>query len=184
MCLETIKIKNKTWIVCWLSCSPSYDAFPNSKILSVHIYLVANDFLNMWCGITVSCWNLEALSATNLLHWTKYLFGKIIFTNLFYYSAYFYYYSLVPRHFLVLFMNFTVLFQLIFTFIYNIFNKKLSVSAGAAWCIWGPNAKIDHLVLNAKLLLININYVKKKKFRNFIDRKNLTKFFILVDDVD
>ena len=44
--------------------------------------------------------------------------------------------------------------------------------------------KIDHLALDAKLLLININYVKKKKIRNFIDRKNLTKFVILVDDVD
>ena len=43
--------------------------------------------------------------------------------------------------------------------------------------------KIDHLVLNAKLLLINMNYVNFF-FRNFIDRKNLTKFFILVDDVD
>ena len=43
--------------------------------------------------------------------------------------------------------------------------------------------KIDHLVLNAKLLLINMNYVNFF-FRNFIDRKNLTKFFILVDDID
>ena len=57
------------------------------------------------------------------------------------------------------------------------------IRLGAAWCIWGPEAKIDHLVLYAKLLLININYVKKKKFRNFIDRKNLTKIFI-PDDVD
>ena len=31
---------------------------------------------------------------------------------------------------------------------------------GVAWCIWGPKAKIDYLVLDAKLLLININYVK------------------------
>ena len=31
--------------------------------------------------------------------------------------------------------------------------------AGAARYIWGPKAKSDHLVLNAKLLLININYV-------------------------
>ena len=50
--------------------------------------------------------------------------------------------------------------------------------------VFGPKVKIDHLVLNVKLLLINMNYVKKKKFRNFIDRKNLTKFFILVDVAD
>ena len=31
--------------------------------------------------------------------------------------------------------------------------------AGAAWCIWRPKAKIDHLVWDAKLLLINMNYV-------------------------
>ena len=52
----------------------------------------------------------------------------IIFTNLFYYSAYFYYYSCVPLHFLILFMSHTVLFQLTFTFIYNTFSKKFSVS--------------------------------------------------------
>ena len=37
---------------------------------------------------------------------------------------------------------------------------------GAAWCIWGPKAKIDHLVWDTKLLLINMNYVEfffKKK---------------------
>ena len=45
--------------------------------------------------------------------------------------------------------------------------------------------KIDYLVLDAKLLLINMNYVKKiSVFRNFIDRKNLTKFFILIDVAD
>ena len=45
--------------------------------------------------------------------------------------------------------------------------------------------KIDYLVLDAKLLLINMNYVKFFLFfRNFIDRKNLTKFFILIDMAD
>ena len=45
--------------------------------------------------------------------------------------------------------------------------------------------KINYLVLNAKLLLINMNYVKFFFFfRNFIDRKNLTKFFILIDMAD
>ena len=32
-------------------------------------------------------------------------------------------------------------------------------------------AKIDYLVLNAKLLLINMNYVEFFLFRNFIDKK-------------
>ena len=55
--------------------------------------------------------------------------AKIIFTNLFYYSTYFCYYSWVSLHFLVLFMSLFVLFQLIFTFIYSTFSKKFSVSA-------------------------------------------------------
>ena len=55
--------------------------------------------------------------------------AKIIFANLFYYSAYFYYYSWVPLHFLVLFMGLIVLFELTFTFIYNSFSKKFLVSA-------------------------------------------------------
>ena len=53
---------------------------------------------------------------------------KITFVNLFYYLAYFLYYSWVSLHFLVLFMDPTVLFQLIFIFIYNTFNKKFLVS--------------------------------------------------------
>ena len=53
------------------------------------------------------------------------MFGMINFANLFYYSAYFCYYSWTPLHFLVLFMGLTVLFQLTFTFIYSIFNKKI-----------------------------------------------------------
>ena len=45
--------------------------------------------------------------------------------------------------------------------------------------------KIDYFVLDAKLLLINMNYIEFFLFfRNFIDRKNLTKFFILIDVVD
>ena len=54
----------------------------------------------------------------------KCLFGKIIFANLFYYSDYFCCHSWVPLHFLVLFMSFTILFQLIFIFIYSTFSKK------------------------------------------------------------
>ena len=41
---------------------------------------------------------------------TKCLFGIINFVNLFYYSAYFWYYLWVPLHFLVLFMGPTILF--------------------------------------------------------------------------
>ena len=53
----------------------------------------------------------------------------IIFSNLFYYSAYFCYYSWVTLHFLVLFISPTILFQLTFTFIYSTFSKKILVSA-------------------------------------------------------
>ena len=49
---------------------------------------------------------------------------KIIFVNLFYYSAYFCYYSWSYYIFLLLFMGLIILFQLIFTFIYNTFSKK------------------------------------------------------------
>ena len=54
--------------------------------------------------------------------------AKIIFVNLFYYLAYFCYYSWVSLHFLILFVGFIVLFQLTFTFIYSTFSKKFSVS--------------------------------------------------------
>ena len=49
--------------------------------------------------------------------------------GLFYYLAYFYYYSWVSLHFLVPFMSLTILFQLTFSFIYSTFCKKFSVSA-------------------------------------------------------
>ena len=51
------------------------------------------------------------------------------FADLFYYSTYFCYYLWVSLHFLALFMGLTVLFQLIFTFIYITFSKNFSVSA-------------------------------------------------------
>ena len=45
----------------------------------------------------------------------------------------------------------------------------------------GPKAKIDYLILDAKFLLINMNYVEFFLFfRNFIDRKSFKIFFILV----
>ena len=53
----------------------------------------------------------------------------INFVNLFYYLAYFAYYSWVSLNFLVLFIDLTVLFQLIFTFIYNTFFKEFSILA-------------------------------------------------------
>ena len=45
-------------------------------------------------------------------------------------------------------------------------------------------AKIDYFVLYVKLQLININYVIFFFNKNFIDRKNSTKFFILIDVAD
>ena len=51
--------------------------------------------------------------------------ATLIFVNLFYYSIYFCYYSWVTLHFFILFMSPTILFQLTFTFLYNIFSKKI-----------------------------------------------------------
>ena len=48
----------------------------------------------------------------------------LFFANIFYYLGYFYYYLWTPLHFSILFINLTVLFQLIFTFIYNTFSKS------------------------------------------------------------
>ena len=48
-------------------------------------------------------------------------------SQLIYYSVYFYYYIWDSQHFLILFICFTVLFQLTFTFIYNTFSKKISI---------------------------------------------------------
>ena len=59
---------------------------------------------------------------------------SLFFANLFYYSTYFCYYSWASLYFLVLFMGPTILFQLIFTFIYSTihephytFNQKFSI---------------------------------------------------------
>ena len=38
--------------------------------------------------------------------------------------------------------------------------NRVAHNSGAAWCIWRPKAKIDYLVWDAKLLLINMNYVE------------------------
>ena len=48
--------------------------------------------------------------------------------KLFQYLAYFCYYLWAPLHFLALFMDLTVLFQLTFTFIYSTFNNNFLVS--------------------------------------------------------
>ena len=50
------------------------------------------------------------------------------------------------------------LWKLVFT------HSKENSQTGVAWCIWGPKAKINYLVLDIKLLLININYVKNFLF--------------------
>ena len=52
------------------------------------------------------------------------MFDMDEFVNLFYYSAYFCYYLWVLLHFLVLFINHTVLFQLTFTFFTVLSAKK------------------------------------------------------------
>ena len=53
---------------------------------------------------------------------------------------------------------------------------------GAGWCSWGFKAKINYLVLDAKLLLINMNYILFFLFLEILKiEKNLTKFFILVN---
>ena len=56
-------------------------------------------------------------------------FDSLFFASLFYYLAYFCYYSWTSLHLLLLFMGLIVLFQLIFTFIYSSFSKKFSVLA-------------------------------------------------------
>ena len=51
-------------------------------------------------------------------------FDMINFANLFYYLAYFCYYLWASLHFLILFIDSIVLFQLTFTFIYSSFSKN------------------------------------------------------------
>ena len=73
-------------------------------------------------------WGFELMSTRFKTNQFSVYLVKISFANLFYYSAYFYYYLWALMHFLVLFIGLTVLFHLIFTFIYNTFNKKFLVS--------------------------------------------------------
>ena len=86
-----------------------------------------NMFLKKQKKKTPKCrrWNADSVSKRIL---------SLFFASLFYYSAYFCYYSWVSLYFLVLFMSPTILFQLIFTTIYSTihephctFNKKFSV---------------------------------------------------------
>ena len=63
-----------------------------------------------------------------LIFFIKLHLYSLFFANLFYYSTYFYYYSWALLHLLVLFIGPAILFQPSFTFIYNIFSKKISVS--------------------------------------------------------
>ena len=84
---------------------------------------------------------------------------KIIFINLFYYLVYFCYYLWVSLHFLVLFIGHTILFQLTFTFIYNIFSKKFSILA----------KQVDSKqILNIFIILIKWKYnMKNVIFKTF-----------------
>ena len=47
----------------------------------------------------------------------------------------------------------------------------------AAWCILGSKAKIDHLVWDAKLLLINMNYEEFFLKKKFYWQKKFDKIF-------
>ena len=75
------------------------------------------------------CWNFYLFVFYPKIIIISVRLARLNFANLFYYSAYFWYYSWVSLHFLVLLMCLTVLFQLTFTFIYSTFSKKFSVSA-------------------------------------------------------
>ena len=63
-----------------------------------------------------------------IFHWLK---NKVFYYLIYfcYYLAYFCYYLQVLLHILVLFIYPIILFQLPFSFIYNTFSKKISVSA-------------------------------------------------------
>ena len=47
----------------------------------------------------------------------------------------------------------------------------------AAWCIWGPKVKIDYLILDAKLLLINVNYVEFFLFLEILQTEKIWQNF-------
>ena len=85
---------------------------------------------NLWNLILNKCYN-------NFLFCFVLFFVKIIWQNAFgsklksqfiLLFSLFLLLSMASLHFLVLFMGSTVLFQLIFTFIYNISSKKFSIS--------------------------------------------------------
>ena len=73
--------------------------------------------------------------------WLFSLFRNITFTYLvwiwqkLFLPTYFCYYLWTLLHFLVLFMSLTILFQLTFTFIYNVFSKKYGASTNY-WDNW------------------------------------------------
>ena len=51
---------------------------------------------------------------------------------------------------------------------------------GVAWCIWGPKVKTDYLLLDAKLLLINMNCIDfffKKILKSINTQKKNDKNF-------
>ena len=81
----------------------------------------------------------------------KLLLALIIFDSLFYYIAnYFLYYLWVPLYFLILFIGHTILLQLIFTFIYSIFNKKFSISVKLSIVLLSCRES-QHSMLNSSL---------------------------------
>ena len=56
------------------------------------------------------------------------LYPNVHLTYFCYYAVYFCYYLWVLLHFFVLFMVFTIPFQLPFSFVYGTFSKKFSIS--------------------------------------------------------
>ena len=60
--------------------------------------------------------------------------------SFFYYLVYFCYYSWVSLYFLILFLSFTILFQLAFIFIFSTFSNKFSVLLGGVWWVFSNSS--------------------------------------------
>ena len=72
---------------------------------------------------------------------------SLFFANLFYYSAYFCYYSWASLHFSILFIGPIVLFQLIFTFIYSYSQGGKKIRKCEAFS-WFPNLLLLKVALS------------------------------------
>ena len=99
-----------------------------------------------FCEPHVTNNKIECSSLSVRLDWNEKL-------KLFYYSVYFCYYSWASLHFLVLFMCLTVLFQLTFTFIDNIFSK-ISWSQTNPKCPFGKDYFCQLILLFSLFLVL------------------------------